>query len=148
MHLSQLRSQVKWSSLLTCSRYWTATSPPHHPPPPLPAFTINDTANSLTTEDDKSKPSLIWKLSGRPAHMHCFPEHQLHMLGLLCLKWANAKIPLCFWLGTNVCKAPMITAEDNQSVCSLCLITVVELWRTAETHLLQAPVGWMINVFI
>lgn len=96
-------------------------------PPPLPpsrSCTIKDPANSLTTEDDKSKkpPS-----SGNhpraprpPPRSHAlFAEHQLHKLALLCLKWTNAKIPLySSGFGPNVCSAPTITPEEILSVCS------------------------------
>ena len=106
MHLSQLRSQVKWSSLLTCSRYWTAKAPPPH----SSSFTIKDTEQirwqQKTIKANVSHLETIRPRSQapRPASHALFAEHQLHMLALLCLKWTNAKTPLySSGLGLNVC---------------------------------------------
>lgn len=88
-HLRQLRSQVKWSSLLTCSRYWTVTTP----------FTIKDMANFADNRGrlkaNVSHLETIPCAPRPPPRSHAlFGEHQLHMLARLCLKWTNAKIPL------------------------------------------------------
>ena len=120
MHLSQLRSQVKWSSLLTCSRYWTAESPPLPRPSPAPSKILQIRWQQKTIKAKRPSSGNHPRAPRPPPRSHAlFAEHQLHMLALLCLKWTNAKIPLySSGLGRNVCSAPTITPEEILSVCS------------------------------